>query len=425
MLFIESNVKIVVALGILWIWDIYEKIVHSYFINKYRTVPLPDKPTYNSEDVSLVVPTIDTESTFTECLRLWLASKPREIIIVTVARNLSRVQQLVSPVQNYTSKVTILTASAANKRQQLTLGIMAARGKIVALVDDDAYWRTGTVIPYLLAPFENSLVGAVAGLQSPDFPPDRQDSRVMTLWETLGAYDMHTLNRSQPMRFEADGGAWSLVGRTLFVRRSILQNQKFGDAFCYQRIGNRLVNGADDVFVTEWVFNCGWEITVQNSPEAKVTTNVRRDYKFTWQVLRWERGNLRSFLARLFINPGYWVMAQRHPYTTWNIIERLLRPIWAFAYVAVWLQTVRTMPLVGLTYALWIIFGWGGWVSVYGSFLREHPYCVRQIWGPWLMDRVMPLVDIYAYITMNNDNWLTRNADVQEMQNLWTEDRKA
>lgn len=41
------------------------------------------------------------------------------------------------------------------------------------------------------------------------------------------------------------------------------------------------------------------------------------------------------------------------------------------------------------------------------------------------MDRVMPLVDIYAYITMNNDDWLTRNADVQEMRNVWSEDRKA
>ncbi|KAI0467615.1 hypothetical protein F4859DRAFT_525037 [Xylaria cf. heliscus] len=211
-----------------------------------------------------------------------------------------------------------MTAPAANKRQQLTLGIMAAGGKIVALVDDDAYWRTGTVIPYLLAPFENIMLGAVAGLQS-----------------------------SQPIRFAADGGAWSLVGRTLFVRSSILQDQKFGHAFCHQQIGNKIVSGADDVFVTEWVSNCGWEITVQNSTEAKVTTNVRRDYKFTWQVLRWERGNIRSFLARLFVNPGYRVMVQRHPYTTWNIIMRLPRPIWALAYVTGCLRTARTMPLIG------------------------------------------------------------------------------
>jgi glycosyltransferase involved in cell wall biosynthesis len=64
-----------------------------------------------------------------------------------------------------TDKITILTVPLANKRQQLAVGAKAASGKIIALVDDDAYWRTGTVIPYLLAPFEDTEVGSAAGLQ--------------------------------------------------------------------------------------------------------------------------------------------------------------------------------------------------------------------------------------------------------------------
>jgi len=115
--------------------------------------------------VSIVVPTIDTESTFTECLRLWVESKPLEIIIVTVPRCKAHVERLVKPVQEFTYKITILTSPVANKRQQLMVGVKAASGKIIALVDDDAYWRSTSVVPYLLAPFEDAEIGSVAGLQ--------------------------------------------------------------------------------------------------------------------------------------------------------------------------------------------------------------------------------------------------------------------
>lgn len=116
--------------------------------------------------MSIIVPTIDTEATFTECLRLWLKYKPREIIIVTVPRNEVRVGQLVEPLREIASgKIITLTAPRANKRQQMMIGVKAARGAICALVDDDVYWSTGTVLPYLLAPFEDAEVGAVAGIQ--------------------------------------------------------------------------------------------------------------------------------------------------------------------------------------------------------------------------------------------------------------------
>lgn len=126
---------------------------------------MPENPNYNSGDVSIIVPTIDTESTFTECMHLWLKSKPREIIIVTVPRNKERVVQLVEPLQEGADKIIILTAPLANKRQQLMIGVKAARGEIYALVDDDVYWRVDNVVPYLLAPFQDAEVGAVAGIQ--------------------------------------------------------------------------------------------------------------------------------------------------------------------------------------------------------------------------------------------------------------------
>jgi len=119
---------------------------------------------------------------------------------------------------------------------------------------------------------------------------------------------MYQMKASREVHFAADGGCWCLSGRTLFVRCSILQDPKFSNAFTHKIIGNRVVNTADDVFVTEWVFDHGWNVSIQNAPEAEITTNIPRDHKFMWQVLRWERGNLRSFLGRIFTYPGYLTM---------------------------------------------------------------------------------------------------------------------
>lgn len=142
-----------------------DKAVISYFASKYKPVPLPVKQNYTHNDVSIIVPTIDTESTFTECMRLWLKANPREIVIATVERNKARVEELIEPLRQHADKIVIVISPLANKRHQLIVGVKAAMGKIFALVDDDVYWRVGTVVPYLLAPFEDAQVGAVAGIQ--------------------------------------------------------------------------------------------------------------------------------------------------------------------------------------------------------------------------------------------------------------------
>lgn len=110
---------------------------------------------------------------------------------------------------------------------------------------------------------------------------------------------------SREEHFAADGGCFCLSGRTLLLRTTILQDPNFGHAFTHELIGHRVVNTADDVFLTGWVFDQGWKVSIQNTPEAEVTTNIPRDHRFAWQVLRWERGNVRSFLARIFRYPGY------------------------------------------------------------------------------------------------------------------------
>lgn len=157
------------------LWGRVEGVINTSFGDKYQALPLPDKPHYQPSDVSLIVATIDTPSTFPESVRLWLKNKPKEIIVVTIERDLHHVQKLLAQVPESQGKVQVLTTPVANKREQLAVGIKVAQGSIMALVDDDAFWPKSTVLPFLLAGFEDPQVGCLQGMQrsvtSPAPPP--------------------------------------------------------------------------------------------------------------------------------------------------------------------------------------------------------------------------------------------------------------
>ncbi len=148
------------------LYDWNEKRLANKYYSEYKPTALPEDPTLTSEDVSIIVPTIDTEDTFTECLRLWLANKPKEIIVVTIPRDLDRVNQMIQPIPRPDfDKIQVRTVPNPNKRAQLIRGIEAAAGTILALVDDDTFWPHDMVLRYLLAPFEDKNVGACGGAQ--------------------------------------------------------------------------------------------------------------------------------------------------------------------------------------------------------------------------------------------------------------------
>ncbi|GKT95026.1 polysaccharide synthase [Colletotrichum tofieldiae] len=293
------------VLAALWAWSVCDKAVISYYSKKYKPVPLPKKSNYIQQDVNIIVPTIDTEWTFTECMRLWLESNPREIVIVTVERNKDRIVRLVEPLKENADRIVILCAPLANKHIHLVVGVKAARGSILALVDDDVYWRAKGVLPYLLAPFEDAKVGAHCR-----DPAERQSSRVITAWGTTSTFDLCQWKGSREVHFAADGGCWCLSARTLLIRASILQDPSFVKAYTQQVIGRRVVNTADDVVLTGWIFDRGWKVSIQNVPEAEITTNIPQDQRFAWQILRWDRGNFRTFLGYIFMYPGYRKMMQ-------------------------------------------------------------------------------------------------------------------
>ncbi|TFY77222.1 hypothetical protein EWM64_g6788, partial [Hericium alpestre] len=94
-----------------YLWYIIRLI--AYFI--YRPVPLPENPTYiASEDVTIIVPTIDAGEEFKEAANSWLVGKPKEIIIITEEKMLGPLQDLANArVQPVGASMTVWEVLAA------------------------------------------------------------------------------------------------------------------------------------------------------------------------------------------------------------------------------------------------------------------------------------------------------------------------
>lgn len=149
------------------LWTQYDAVLTKRRMKKYNPpVPL-EKPTFSTNTVSILIVTIDTPDDFTNTLRTCLASQPKEIIVVTIPRDLARVETLAFPVLNEATNVpiTILTVPKPGRRTQMALATREATGDILCFVDDDTVWPSNEVLPYLLAGFENPKVGGVVGRQ--------------------------------------------------------------------------------------------------------------------------------------------------------------------------------------------------------------------------------------------------------------------
>ncbi|KAK1503590.1 glycosyltransferase family 2 [Colletotrichum abscissum] len=388
-------------------WYAYDEVLTKKLMQKAKPIPLPQEPSFKTTDVSIIVATINTPDTFTDCLRLWLANKPKEIIIVTIDRDLQRVHDLVKPVIiEGDDRISVMTAEYASKRYQMVVGIKEAQGKILALVDDDAFWGTLETLPYLLAGFEDPKVGGVTGKQSALISSDRRNPAVITPWEVASLRSLDNQNNIQAVRSAADGGCWCMVGRTMMVRTDIAQDPRFMEAITNDRWNGQLMNTGDDVFLTRWLQTEGWDIAVQNAPQAEITTLVMRDSGLLYQMIRWQRNAIQSFLTTVIYQPGIRKIKQKHPYMARKIIERLLRPVIAWVHIIAFLMCLAKKSPIAYFVAGYYIWGW---FRTYNAFARRFPFTSRQMWACFLLDNAHPILDVYAWLTLSTEAWGTRD----------------
>jgi cellulose synthase/poly-beta-1,6-N-acetylglucosamine synthase-like glycosyltransferase len=281
----------------------------------YRPVPLPENPTYIAEeDVTIIVPTIDAGEEFKEAARSWLVGKPKEIIIVTEDKMLGPLQELANAVDP--RRIRVITVPYANKRLQMVKGIKEVTTDIIVFADDDAIWPP-TLLPYVLACFEDQKVGGVGTSQRVQPVGDK-----FTVWEVLAAFRLTIRNIEISASTHIDGGVCCLSGRTAAYRTVILKDPEFIQGFTHDYwLGKYHLNSGDDKFLTRWMVAHGWSTYIQCCKEAELLSTMKPNWRFLKQVLRWTRNTWRSDMRSLFTERYIWTT---HPYVAFTMVSTVV-----------------------------------------------------------------------------------------------------
>ncbi|KAK7057621.1 family 2 glycosyltransferase [Favolaschia claudopus] len=396
------------ALSLLWDWR--ESLVIQRCAAECKPIPLPQKPTLYPHDVSIIVTTVNTPDSFTEALRTWLAAKPKEIILVTVERDEPRLRELLAPVQYESAAVpiTVLLAPQVNRREQMGIAFDAASGKILANVDDCVFWKQpADILPHMLAPFEDEEICGVVGRQGAYIAPERRKRGIVTAAEVAALKYMDANQKLQAARFAADGGCWTLEGRTCLYRKDALQKANFRHALTNDMWMGKPLNTGDDSFITRFMITHGFKMAVQDAPEAEIFKVVMRDTSlYAKQTIRWQRTSLQTCTSLVLLDPGFWALRRQYPYLARKYTECSLRLPIAVAHMIALTLAAQRNPLVA---CLFILYHAYGTLKDYSAFVAKYPWASGQIWFPVVLDYLGCIVHAYCWSTIGRDEWLTRN----------------
>lgn len=263
----------------------------------YKSKPIPEKPTYTSADVTVIIPTI--HNVFEELrpsLQSILACKPAKLILVTTWNKFEGLRQLAETLRSpdcYQPEIEVLQVDKANKRLQVCAALKDhhVQTSITVMADDDVEWPP-TLMPWLLAPFEDPKVGGVGTRQ--------RVKRVFTgpiagrVWNWLGAAYIQRRNWEITATHNIDGGTSCMSGRTGAYRSEILKSYDFLEGFQTERWGKYILNADDDNFVTRWLVSHQWKTWIQYERECEIETTLENGMTFLYQCSRWARSNWRS-----------------------------------------------------------------------------------------------------------------------------------
>ncbi|GAB7353975.1 hypothetical protein MBLNU459_g4572t2 [Dothideomycetes sp. NU459] len=102
----------------------------------FKPTPIPENPTYTSQDVTVIIPTIDGDGEeLRRTIKTCLATEPYEIIVVTIDDNIKRAWKMASAIN--CKKIRVLSVPKANKRRQMCEAIPQVVTKITVFADDD------------------------------------------------------------------------------------------------------------------------------------------------------------------------------------------------------------------------------------------------------------------------------------------------
>ncbi|MEU6553061.1 glycosyltransferase family 2 protein [Streptomyces sp. NPDC046915] len=383
----ETSWRDVMPLGIagVFVWGLWlYRAVLSRFarpvVNDFRTTTSVVVPAYR-EDPEILL----------DCLETWLAQDPTEVIIVPDVEDhevLQRLSQVTDP------RVRVLAFEHRGKRSALGVGIRAATGEVVVLVDSDTRWEDG-LLDAVQMPFVDPAVGGVGTQQN-------VYQRRSSVWRRIADWLVNLRYYDYVPAMGRAGAVACLSGRTAAYRRAaitpVLTNLE--DEFF---LGRRCVAG-DDGRLTWLVLASGYKTVHQSS--ARAMSMFPSSFRaFVKQRVRWSRNSYRCYLTALYKG---WLW--RVPLVTKiTVLQILLTPVTMGMAVGYLLFSRLELTGRGIALALiWLLVGRG--VRGY-SHLRRHPQEVLLL--PLLALVVVMIslpIKLFAFVTMNKQGWLTRNS---------------
>ncbi|TLS20378.1 uncharacterized protein PpBr36_11209 [Pyricularia pennisetigena] len=382
-------------------------IVHCYSHWTYKSKPIPIKPSYTADDVTVVIPTIhDNLDELRPSLESILATRPHRLIIVTTADKFKDLQEVRERLSS--SKICILSTQYANKRIQVCEALPKITTRITVIADDDVTWPS-TIMPWILAPFEDLKIGGVGTCQR--VKRVREGGLALRVWNWLGAAYIERRNFEISATHNMDGGTSCLSGRTGAYRSEILQDYEFREGFMKEEWCGKILKADDDNFVSRWLVSHQWKTWIQYEPECEVETTLENNTKFLYQCLRWARSNWRSNWTSLIKERYVW---KQQWWCTYALhIATFTSLAFAFDFLilaALWWGTECWNPVYRkfTFYAQLTFLGFSKVVKLVG-LIRRCPADAVYVPVSILFGYFHGFIKIYAGLTLHKTSWGSRD----------------
>jgi hypothetical protein len=331
-----------------------------FFWFQYRPAISSGFPIIMPHDCTVVVPTVGPSGNqvYDEVVAAILINQPLRLIFSTntdsAAKEVQeRLPMIISDIKSGIStyqmqhnlqpfeprtEIIVLNAQISNKRQQVVHAFSHVETEVLVMVDDTAIWNPGFLMAALPA-FDNTKVGFVGTRKWVKHLPRHWNSELSYLqnfwnvylqgfWNCMGGIYLVRHNFEIRATNAADGGVFCVSGRSSLIRSSIVNTPAFKHAFLNEYIlrfspnfpGWGPVNADDDNFLTRWVINSGWDVKIQSTEEATITTVIGKypkNFKFVSQCTRWSRTTFRQNPIALFGDRTVW---HKWPLTVWTTL---------------------------------------------------------------------------------------------------------
>lgn len=305
------------------------------------------------------------------------------------------------------SNIRVFQVPIANKRIQVCEAIPKVKTAFIIMADDDVTWPR-TILPWLLAPFENAKIGGVGPCQRVKRLTTGSFSEYNYNW--LGAAYIERRNFEISATHGIDGGTSCMSGRTCAFRSEILQSPLFLDGFKTERWGKFQLNADDDNFVTRWLVSNQWKTWIQYNKECEIETTLENNIKFLYQCSRWARSNWRSNYTSLVTERHVWTQQPWSTYAlhvaTFTSLSFAFDPWILFVVVKAtenWTPELRFYAL--LAQVLWMSVT--KVVKLIGLFSRE-PSDLIYLPVSILFGYFHGLIKLYALFTLRHTSWGSR-----------------